>query len=50
VAWKNDWQSPDSAAELKKYEPAVEHLIAVYLEDFGTSLAAARNPRALKAC
>jgi hypothetical protein len=35
VAWKNDWQSPDSGAELKKYEPAVEELFRVYASYFG---------------
>jgi hypothetical protein len=41
VAWKNDWQSPDSEAELKKYEPVVEQLFAAYAGQFGTSLVAA---------
>jgi hypothetical protein len=35
VVWKNDWQSPESEAELKMYEPAVEELFKHYLSYFG---------------
>jgi hypothetical protein len=34
VTWKNDWQSPNSAEELKNYEPLVEQLSRHYLSYF----------------
>lgn len=35
VTWKNDWRSPGTDAELKKYEPMVEQLFQRYASYFG---------------
>jgi hypothetical protein len=34
VAWKDDWQSPGTEAELARYAPHIEGLFADYAERF----------------
>jgi DNA-binding transcriptional ArsR family regulator len=34
IAWKDDWQSPDSESELARYAPHMDALVAQYLERF----------------
>jgi hypothetical protein len=35
VIWKNDWQSPATAAELARYEPHLDELVQQYQARFG---------------
>lgn len=34
VCWKNDWQTPETQAELQKFEPMAEQLFSNYLAHF----------------